>query len=89
MGECACAVCWWCGWCGFAFSYGSVWCEIGRVDCYAATCPSPSGDVLGKLMAYSCLCPFFILSAFTTLIFFRRDLHTVSHSTRRESLHMP
>ena len=36
--------------------------------------------MLGRLLAYSCLCPFFILSAFTTLIFFRRDLHTVSHS---------
>jgi dolichyldiphosphatase len=37
----------------------------------------PKGDLIGKLFAYSCLTPFFILSSFVTLIFFRRDLHTI------------
>ena len=58
----------------------SIWQVLcmGVMSCHVII-PLPSGDMLGRLLAYSCLCPFFILSAFATLIFFRRDLHTVSH----------
>ena len=37
-----------------------------------------TGDLLGMVLAWFSLLPIFILIGFTTLILFRRDLHTVS-----------
>ena len=36
-----------------------------------------SGDLIGKLLAYSSATPIYIVVAFVTLIFFKRDVHTV------------
>ena len=37
-----------------------------------------AGDVIGYFLAWCSLLPFCICIGFITLIFFRRDLHTVS-----------
>ncbi|XP_064394975.1 dolichyldiphosphatase 1-like [Halichondria panicea] len=37
----------------------------------------PQGDLLGMVLAWFSLLPIFILIGFTTLILFRRDLHTI------------
>lgn len=38
------------------------------------------GDLIGKLLAYSSVTPIYIIIAFVTLIFFKRDVHTVCGS---------
>lgn len=35
------------------------------------------GDLVGKLLAYASLTPIIIVVSFLTLIFFKRDIHTV------------
>ncbi|GFS43509.1 dolichyldiphosphatase 1 [Trichonephila inaurata madagascariensis] len=37
-----------------------------------------TGDLLGKLLALTSLCPLVLVIAFVTLILFRRDLHTIT-----------
>ncbi|GFS32176.1 dolichyldiphosphatase 1 [Nephila pilipes] len=37
-----------------------------------------TGDLLGKLLAFTSLCPWALVIAFVTLILFRRDLHTIT-----------
>ncbi|GFV62619.1 dolichyldiphosphatase 1 [Trichonephila clavipes] len=37
-----------------------------------------TGDLLGKLLALTSLCPLALVIAFVTLILFRRDLHTIT-----------
>ncbi|XP_065917021.1 dolichyldiphosphatase 1-like isoform X2 [Dysidea avara] len=37
----------------------------------------PEGDLVGKLLAYSSLTPITIVVSFLTLIFFKRDIHTI------------
>ncbi|CAH1785914.1 unnamed protein product, partial [Owenia fusiformis] len=39
----------------------------------------PSGDLLGKALAWCSLIPIFLLVSFATLIIFRRDLHTICY----------
>ncbi|KAF6201041.1 hypothetical protein GE061_005488 [Apolygus lucorum] len=51
--------------------------EVQWVPLKSAFVEYPKGDMVGRVLAYTCLSPIAIICGFVTLILFRRDLHTL------------